>query len=522
MTKQFITGAWFHILYLLLFFACCLPAIDGFSDNLIVPKWYATAFVVSIIVISHCFLGNALNRNTTSTAIFTMLIVGFSECVFVLINEVLCSGIKPSVITGTFDNPAGLALYVCLCLPFTVMLILGGKKWWQRTAGLLLTASFIAILSISKSRTGLISAGIIIAMALLSSKSRIFKNTTAKIALTIGIFIAIGVYVTTQKHDSTSGRRFILERTWELICEAPFTGHGEGGFNREYMKRQADFFMKNPDSKYAMLADEVRHPLNEFAKAWVEYGALTPLLLLALIVVPIIMLWKKKRLHYRAMSMAMTTILVFSCFSYPFNYPVTWVIMIMGYVQLFSQLIAADRVFMRKQLIKSVFLLASILVLTVLFKMYSNERKWYLASQYALHGDFAEAEPLYKQLKAHYANNPYFLYNYTAELYHAGLFDDAVKTAKECREYWSGYNLELLTGDIYRKLNQYDNAIQSYQMASNMCPSRFAPLEGLYYTYLNKGDTTNARNISNIISTKKMKVISVDALRIKKETQYRN
>ena len=190
----------------------------------------------------------------------------------------------------------------------------------------------------------------------------------------------------------------------------------------------------------------------------------------------------------------------------------------MGYVQLFSPLIAADRVFMRKQLIKSVFLLASILVLTVLFKMYSNERKWYLASQYALHGHFAEVEPLYKQLKAHYVNNPYFLYNYTAELYHAGLFDDAVKTAKECREYWSGYNLELLTGDIYQKLNQYDNAIQSYQTASYMCPSRFAPLEGLYYTYLNKGDTTKARNISKTISTKKMKVISADALRIKKET----
>ena len=354
MAKQFITDAWFHLLYLLLFFACCLPATDGFSDSLIVPKWYATAFVALITVISHCFIGNVVSRNATAVVIFTMLMVGFSECVFVLINEVLCSGIKPSVITGTFDNPAGLALYVCLCLPFTVMLILGGNKWWQRTAGILLTASFVAILFISKSRTGLISAGIIIAMALLSSKSRIFKNTTAKIALTIGIFIAIGVYVTTQKHDSTSGRRFIIERTWDLICEAPFTGHGKGGFNREYMKRQADFFMKNPDSRYAMLADEVRHPLNEFAKVWVEYGALAPLLLLALIVAPIIMLWKK-RVHYCTMSMAMTTILVFSCFSYPFNYPITWVITIMGYVQLFSPLIAADRVFMRKQLIKVCF-----------------------------------------------------------------------------------------------------------------------------------------------------------------------
>ena len=522
MAKQFITDAWFHILYLLLFFACCLPAIDGFSDSLIIPKWYATAFVASIIVISHCFLGNVINRNTTATVIFTMLMVGFSECVFVLINEVLCSGIKPSVITGTFDNPAGLALYVCLCLPFAAMLIHGGNKCWQRTAGIVLTVLFIAILFISKSRTGLISAGIIIAMALLSSKSRIFKNTATKIALTVGIIIAIGGYVTTQKHDSTSGRRFILERTWELICEAPLTGHGRGGFNREYMKRQADFFMNNPDSKYAMLADEVRHPLNEFAKVWVEYGVLAPLLLLALIVAPIILFWKKSELHYRAMSMSMMTIFVFSCFSYPFNYPATWVMMIMGYVQLLSPLIATSRAFMKKHLIKGVFLLTSILLLTVLFKKYSNERKWYRASQYAIHGRFEEVAPLYEEIKICYYDNPYFLYNYTAELYHAGLFGDAIKTAKECRKYWSGYNLELLTGDIYRKQGKYDNAIRNYRTASHMCPSRFAPLEGLYYSYLSKGDTAKAKDISKTISTKKMKVVSADALRIKKETQYNN
>ena len=522
MAKQFITDAWFHLLYLLLFFACCLPAIDGFSDSLIIPKWYATAFVASIIVISHCFLGNVLNRNTTSTVISTMLIVGFSECVFVLINEVLCPGIKPLVITGTFDNPAGLALYVCLCLPFTVMLILGGNKWWQRTAGILLTASFIVILFISKSRTGLISAGIIIAMALLSSKSRCFKNIATKIALTVGIIIAIGGYVTTQKHDSTSGRRFILERTWDLICEAPLTGHGRGGFNREYMKRQADFFMNNPDSKYAMLADEVRHPLNEFAKVWVEYGVLAPLMLLALIVAPIILFWKKSELHYRAMSMAMMTILVFSCFSYPFNYPVTWVIMAIAYAHLLRLLIACRNIEIKYHVIRGIILIASILALTTLFKKYSNERKWYRASQYAIHGRFEEVAPLYEEIKMCYYDNPYFLYNYTAELYHAGLFGDAIKTAKECRKYWSGYNLELLTGDIYRKQGKYDNAIRNYRTASHMCPSRFAPLEGLYYSYLSKGDTAKAKNISKTISTKKMKVVSADALRIKKETQYNN
>jgi Lipid A core - O-antigen ligase and related enzymes len=49
-----------------------------------------------------------------------------------------------------------------------------------------------------------------------------------------------------------------------MITDKPLFGHGIGGFQREYMLYQAEYFKNHPDSNYAMLADIVKHPFNEF------------------------------------------------------------------------------------------------------------------------------------------------------------------------------------------------------------------------------------------------------------------
>lgn len=125
--------------------------------------------------------------------------------------------------------------------------------------------------------------------------------------------------------------------------------------------------------------------------------------------------------------------------------------------------------------------------------------------------------PVYGRLYRHYSRNPYFLYNYAAEQFYAGCFASALETARECRVYWSSYNLELLTGDICRHSGRYEEAISHYLQAGNMCPVRFAPLEGLYHAYKDSGDTRKADSVSAVIRRKKVKVPSSDVVRIKAE-----
>ena len=81
--------------------------------------------------------------------------------------------------------------------------------------------------------------------------------------------------------------------------------------------------------------------------------------------------------------------------------------------------------------------------------------------------------------------------------------------------------MELLAGDICRKLGYYNEAILHYDEASHMCPSRFAPLEGLHQAYDAVGDSLNKSRIADEIATKKVKVNSPDIIRIKRETKKR-
>lgn len=85
------------------------------------------------------------------------------------------------------------------------------------------------------------------------------------------------------------------------------------------------------------------------------------------------------------------------------------------------------------------------------------------------------------------------------------------------RKHWASYNLELLSGDICRQLERYGDALFHYRWASLMCPVRFAPLEGMYHVYRERGDNLRADSVSAVIRAKKIKVLSSEVIRIKEE-----
>jgi tetratricopeptide (TPR) repeat protein len=76
------------------------------------------------------------------------------------------------------------------------------------------------------------------------------------------------------KKDSADGRLLIWRCSWEMIKENPVKGlgYGQGGFKAHYMNYQAKYFEAHPDSKQAMLADNVNRPFNEYLLLLVNYG----------------------------------------------------------------------------------------------------------------------------------------------------------------------------------------------------------------------------------------------------------
>lgn len=81
------------------------------------------------------------------------------------------------------------------------------------------------------------------------------------VSLSLIIILVGGYWV---KKDSADGRLLIWNCAWEMIKDAPLTGHGSGSFRAHYMDYQAAYIEAHPDNHYVTLADNVLSPFNEY------------------------------------------------------------------------------------------------------------------------------------------------------------------------------------------------------------------------------------------------------------------
>lgn len=125
----------------------------------------------------------------------------------------------------------------------------------------------------------------------------------------------------------------------------------------------------------------------------------------------------------------------------------------------------------------------------------------------------------YDKLYRHYCNNPRFLYSYMVAQYKVSRLDEAVSTYQQLRQYADTYDMELLVGDTYRHKQLHVEALQHYETAMNMCPVRFAPLEGMMQTYMDSGDVLRADSMAQVILSKPVKVPSPQVEEIKRKAE---
>lgn len=493
--------AWFLRSWYVFLPACCfLPEMEGFSDRFLAPKWYGV--VATIVIIAALESGLYLFRKGHDDWAVSdsgmgvrrgeyfawgVSVAAACESLYVLFQFSQQQWRMGAGLTGTFDNPAGLALCLGLSLPFVRYLSesLNGSSTSRICVRALECLLVLGVL-LSRSRTGLLCL-LFYSLIVLCMQKKI--RAGLKYTCVVVVCLAALFFVWNHKPDSTSGRMFILGRCWELISRKPWTGHGTGGFGREYMWVQGRYFAGHPESGYAWLADEVRHPLNEFALLWVDYGVAAPCVLLVCFVSVIVGLVRRKERFPSVCACSLFALFLFSCFSYPFKYPLSALVSVTALCSLLCPVWL--HVSIQKFLAIGLCLCSFLLGLKLLSE-FRHEREWSRVSECSLRGWSKQMMPHYERLYLHYKDNPYFLYNYAVEQFYAGCYVGAWRTAEECRKHWASYNLELLSGDICRKLERYGDALYHYRWASLMCPVRFAPLEGMYHVYRECGDSLHA------------------------------
>ena len=422
-------------------------------------------------------------------------------------------------ITGSFDNPAGISALSAALLPFSLYCCKCFKNKY-RWISVVITCLIVSVIVLSKARAAIIGATVILILFvinLLYSRNIKLKLAHYTALSTAFILLLAGLFFI--KKDSANGRLLIWKCSTDLIMEKPILGHGGNGFNANYMNWQATYFTKNPNSKYVMLADNVREPFNEFLKWGVNYGIIGILLTLSLLTVPIWSSQKQKSSEIFFMRLSLLSIGISALFSYPFNYPV---IQLMT-VALLAFLLAEGK---GKQTLninnlhgKAISILLAITLLSATAYQAFIERGWHVIAHKSLRGETEEMLPRYQSLHTHLGHNELFLYNYAAELNVVKQNEESLRIAQECNALWADYDLQMLMADNCQHLQRYDKAEAYLKQASAMCPIKFMPLYKLTELYVETDQNGKALLLAQQIVNKEVKVTSPTISSIKNKMQ---
>ena len=412
-------------------------------------------------------------------------------------------------IDGCFDNVAGYASMQCIGIPFILYFCRCRYCMAIRILAWLAILIVLCSLVLSQSRAGVLVTLVIImffVFEISQPKTRRLLSCGCVLLFIIALFVCLSM-----KIDSTEGRKFILYRSWEMIKDKPLFGFGYDGFKQHYMDYQADFFSSNQNCKYSMLADNVKHPLNEYVKIIIEYGIVGFLCIISGLSLLYWFINKKYSVIDFSMYLSLLSIALLGLFSYPLQYPHTWLILTLPFFLAYVKSSNTCRGFHHTLLVSSIF---AILVFSVRI---NKELQWGCLYRNRQNIEREELLLRYEKLYTYFKLNPYFLYNYAHILYQNQEYNRALLVANQCNEYWHDYNLEILRGDIYDSIGNKDYAIYIFINASHMCPNRFMPLHKLFRMALKQRNNDLAKFYAKAVLSKPIKVDSVELQFIRNE-----
>ncbi len=505
-----------NIFFLFLSTAAIFTYCTGMTDTHILPKWLCTLGVVAVVgmIEGIVFLFGKQRRVKGLPSFIMVALLCFCQAVYAIMQAV---GIMPSrfsyQVVASFDNPAGLAACLSVGIPCCIYLFRTTERKVLKTAIVAMAILIGMALLLSESRAGIL-AGLFLPTAWWLFGS--IKRRWVKLAV-LGFVIALMPIMYMAKKDSADGRLWMLRCGWEMVKEKPLLGHGTGGVQAHYMDYQAEWLAAHPESDFSMLADNVKSVFNEYLTIGICFG-IVGWLFLGLYVWLMIHCYRKVPSEEgRCALMSLAVIGALGCFSYPFSYPFTWVVLIWSSFILLHQ--AYPFTLPKGKNVRCT--MATVLFGVSCFLFYGvvkrtrAELEWGKVSRLALMGRSEEAFPRYEALMPVLGNEPYFLYNYAAELYMANLYEEALHMARRCRTHWADYDLELLQGELLNELERYEEAEHHFQLAADMCPVRFVPLNSLLKLYQQTGDTVKADSMAQAIIDKPVKIPSpaIDAMK---------
>ena len=421
-------------------------------------------------------------------------------------------------VTGSFDNPAGLALATFAALPALTVWRRHAKRWPVAACavtGLLI----IAILYVTASRTAMLAwLAVLVVVFFRKCAGRKWLRGWKLAAAGGALILAVGT-MCLAKPASTSGRAVIYRCTASLVADAPWTGRGTSGFVRDYMPRQADWLRAHGDPHTRQLAGQVRHPLSEYLAGAVAYGLPWLLAAVGCGLGLTLCAWRRRQACPWALPL-WGALAVLALFSYPLHYALGRLLALAALAGLCRE----ERTFRLAPRGRTLCLrlaaagCAAGLLLSA--TAMAAEGRWNRVAREALAGHTPATLEHYRRLARLLPAHADFLYNYAAELYVAGRYAESADILRRCRRYRQDPDVEQLDAALAVATRRYGEARTHLLQAHYMMPSLFTPLHTLLtQVYLPSGDTLRARRLARHLLDKEVKVPSPAVSRIKADAR---
>ena len=535
MKKALTSSKIIYITILIIGFMSIVANTHGiFFDEDIMPKWILSICLLGILLLV-CSIKMIMDHYTYSLSLRDVILCGGMLCLALtmwdsesyidiliktlffitlylffsalsykvnvesaLLNSIICASIYniimgnaqfKSTYTGTYDTTVGLSLTYSLTIFILYYQNVVSVNLWKRYINFIFIIFLILNIIFLKSRISILSL-LVGFFVILDNRYKLFAGIMGLIILFFISFVKI---------DSTKGRIFIYSTTLSMF-QSPsdfLFGIGSDGFRNNYMLYQA-IALKSASNVEKKLADNIKNPLSDVLEFILNYGAVRFVVFFC-----IIFMISRNAVWSPLSKSLMSTILIYSFFSYPFNYPITWIVsawlLQRIYIKKFNGNISI-------LVVPFSVILTGILLFSYSFRKAMWHKEWAYVFRMAYFGKKEEYLYRYDCLSHNYFAESYFYYNYASMLFTFNRHEEALVVLNKCKI--NNYETKLLYGNIEMQLQNYRNALEYYIEASNMCPNRFIPLFEMFRVYEKFSNNYNKYKLGLKILNKPIKIPS--------------
>lgn len=377
---------------------------------------------------------------------------------------------------GTFDNPAGLAMFLAMSFPYVLA---HGRNAWTKW-GLVLLVGLALVLT--ESRTGILAA-------LVAAYVCFYPKLPGKwrwLCPLLVCLLFVGLYFC--KPRSAGGRLFVAYVTLHLIGENALTGSGAFGFETGYMPEQARYFSEHPFSMWIGVADNIAQPFNEYLHVLVRWGMVGMVGLLSVVWA----VYRRFRLYRTAWKQTAWASLcawaVCACFSYPCYYPLLWVLLVVALSVLYARVENEEQAGNGWQVWIVIGCACWILFMSVV--QFSREQTRIGLEQRAANGeDTAALREAYEKLSHtdYFRTHPAFLFNHAVYLYESRQYIECLSVLEQYTAYRQDYDGQMLRAYALSYKGEKESAVEAFELASFMLPGRLQPRHEIMNLYEQMG-----------------------------------